>query len=238
MCMARGDRQTVRLCRMTRNYSRSPSPPTPAMPRNSKHAKGHHHVDTARLDIAHQAARLMAEDGIDSFGLAKRKAAKQLGIPESDALPTNQEIEDALRAYQSVFQEDELRERLILLRRDALTMMRQLEMFNPYLTGPALEGIAGRYTEAEIQLFADSAKDVEIFLLNKGISFEHADIRHNGPNAPETRLRLDGEESSLLLSIYPRTLERIHRRNQHTGKVDGRAGIEAVTALLAQTSQT
>lgn len=205
------------------------------MPRNSKHAKGHHHIDTLRLDIAHQAARLMAEDGIDSFGLAKRKAAKQLGIPEGDALPTNQEIEDALRAYQSVFQEDELSERLILLRRDALALMRQLEIFNPYLTGPALDGIAGRYAEAEIELFADSAKDVEIFLLDRGISFEHADIRHHGPDSPEIRLRLNGDETTLLLSIYPRTLERIHRRNQHTGKVTGRAGIEAVAALLAQT---
>lgn len=205
------------------------------MPRNTRHAKGHHHSEAMRRDIACLAARLMAEDGIDSFGLAKRKAAKQLGVPESEALPTNQEIEDALRDYQTIFQEGELRERLILLRREALELMRRLEIFNPYLTGPALDGIAGRYAEAEIELFADSAKDVEIFLLEMGIVFEHADIRNSGPDSPEIRLRLDGNETSLLLSIYPRILERIHRRNPHTGQVAGRAGIDAVTALLAQT---
>ncbi len=205
------------------------------MPRNNRHARGTHHNEAMRRDIANLAARLMAEDGIESFGLAKRKAAKQLGVPESEALPTNQEIEEALRDYQTIYQEDELRERLTLLRREALELMRRLEVFNPYLTGPVLDGIAGRYTEAEIELFADSAKEVEIFLLNRGIDFEHADTRHGGPDSPEIRLRLDGEESSLLLSIYPRILERIHRRNPHTGRVAGRAGIDAVTVLLAET---
>ena len=73
-----------------------------------------------RRDIASLAARLMAEDGIDNFGLAKRKAARQLGAPDSEALPTNQEVEDALRAYQALYQEDELRERLSVLRHEAL----------------------------------------------------------------------------------------------------------------------
>lgn len=202
------------------------------MPRNSRHARGQPHTGS-RLDVAHLAARLMAEDGIDSYGLAKRKAARQLGVSESDGLPANEEVEAALRAYQAVYQEDELRERLQWLRTEALALMRQLEMFNPYLTGSALDGVAGRYAEAEIELFADSGKDVEIFLLNRGISFEHADIRRTGPDAPEIRLRLDGDVP-VVLSVYSRMLERVHRRNPHTGKVAGRAGIEAVEALLVQ----
>lgn len=208
------------------------------MPRNAKHARHLHHMEAMRRDITSLAARLMAEDGITSFGLAKRKAAKQLGVPDSEALPANQEIEEALREYLNIFQPDELQERLTLLRREALEIMRQLEMFKPYLTGPVLDGIAGRYTEAEIELFADSAKDVEIFLLDHGIRFEYADIHHNGTathgaDQLEARLRLEGKETTLLLSIYPFSLERVHRRNPHTGQVAGRAGIEAVSALLA-----
>ncbi|HQW19114.1 MAG TPA: hypothetical protein PLI90_00430 [Rhodocyclaceae bacterium] len=202
------------------------------MPRNNRNARSSRHLDAMRRDIASHAARLMAEDGIADFGLAKRKAARQLGASDSEALPNNQEVEEALRTYQSIYQEDELRERLIVLRREALDWMRELQMFNPYLTGPTLDGSAGRYAEVEIDLFADSGKDVEIFLLNKGIVFKHVDFRHAGPDLPELRLRVEGRDATLLLSVYPQALERIHRRNPHTGQVPGRAGIETVAALL------
>ena len=59
--------------------------------------------------------------------------------------------------------------------------------------------------------------------------------QYNRPDSPEARLRLDGGEVSLLLSIYPQTLERQHRRNPHTGQVAGRARADAVAALLGQT---
>ena len=166
------------------------------------------------------------------MALAKRKAARQLGAPDSEALPTNQEVEDALRAYQALYQEDELRERLSVLRHEALQLMRELSHFNPYLTGPVLTGSAGRYAAAEIDLFADSAKDVEIFLLDRGIDFEHADLVRNGPDAPETRLRVDSDEASFVLSVYPHIMERARRRNPHTGQVGQRAGIEALAAML------
>ena len=201
-----------------------------AMPRRSKHP----HIDAMRRDIASLAARLMAEDGIADYGLAKRKAARNLGAPDSEALPTNQEVEEALRAYQAVYQEDELRERISLLRRSALDLMRQLEVFHPYLTGPALDGTAGRYAEAEIELFADSAKDVEIFLLDRGIVFEHVGVQRRTPDSQEARLRLDGGDATLLLSIYPIARERNRRRNPHTGQVAGRAHADAVAALLGQ----
>jgi len=204
--------------------------------RHARHAKHPHHVEAMRRDIANLAARLMAEDGISNYSLAKRKAAKQLGASDSEALPANQEIDEALRAYLAIYQGDELRERLALLRREALETMRLLAAFNPYLTGPVLDGSAGRYAETEIELFADSAKDVEIFLLEQRFSFEHADIRRTGQNhgagQPEARLRLEGNFSTLLLTIYPYNLERVRRRNPHTGQVAGRASIDTVTALL------
>lgn len=203
---------------------------------HAKHARHPHQVEPMRRDIANLAARLMAEDGISSYSLAKRKAAKQLGVSGSETLPTNQEIDAALRAYLAIYQEDELRERLALLRREALELMRLLVAFNPYLTGPVLDGTAGRYAEAEIELFADSAKDVEIFLLERNFSFEHADIsragQHSGLGQPEARLRLDGKVSTLLLTIYPYIQERMRRRNPHTGQVSGRADVETVAALL------
>ena len=62
--------------------------------------------------IAHLAARMIAADGVSDYGLAKRKAARQVGAPDSRNLPTNLEIEDALRSYQALYQADEHPEQL------------------------------------------------------------------------------------------------------------------------------
>ncbi|MBI3526302.1 MAG: hypothetical protein HY066_17560 [Betaproteobacteria bacterium] len=208
-------------------------PRNPSRARPAKHLR---HAEAMRRDIANLAARLMAEDGVSSYSLAKRKAAKQLGAPDSEALPANPEIEAALHTYLALYQGDELHERLTLLRREALELMRLLAVFNPYLTGPVLDGTAGRYAEAEIELFADSAKDVEIFLLERNFCFEPADIRHaelpHGAHRPEARLRLEGKTATVQLAIYPYILERMRRRNPHTGQVPGRAGVDTVAALL------
>ncbi len=100
-----------------------------------------------RARIAAAAARLMAEDGIDDFALAKRKAARQLGAAETESLPRNDEIEAELRAYRALYQADEHPQVIDELRRLALDAMRALERFSPYLTGPVLKGIAGPYAE-------------------------------------------------------------------------------------------
>src|SRR3982750_847222 len=89
-----------------------------------------------RARIAAAAARLMAEDGIDDFAFAKRKAARQLGALDAQALPTNDEIEAELRAHPALYQADEHPQRIAELREIALDAMRALKPFNPYLTGP------------------------------------------------------------------------------------------------------
>src|SRR6185295_10768996 len=98
-----------------------------------------------RARIAAAAARLMAEDGMDDYALAKRKAARQLGAESTHALPDNEEIEAALRTYQALYQGDEQRQRIHMLRDHALRAMQALEAFRPYLYGPVLAGTAGRY---------------------------------------------------------------------------------------------
>src|ERR671917_1600047 len=130
-----------------------------------------------RARIAAAAARIMAEDGIDSFALAKRRAARQLGAPDTEALPANEEVEEALRAYRALYQPEEHPQRVAELRRIALDAMRTLERFNPYLTGAVLKGTAGPYAEIELQLFPESAKELEIFLLDRRIAYSTAETR-------------------------------------------------------------
>jgi hypothetical protein len=187
-----------------------------------------------RARIAAAAARLMAEDGIDDFALAKRKAARQLGAVDSQALPGNDEIEAELRAYLALYQAEEHPQRVAELRQIALDAMRALERFNPYLTGPVLKGIAGPYAEIELQLFPDSVKEVEIFLLDRNVPYTTSEgRRYAGDRAHAVSvLTLAWRGAPLRLSIFDARDERLALKTSQAGRVMDRAGIAEVGALL------
>ena len=182
-----------------------------------------------RAEVAHAAARLMAEDGIADYGVAKRKALRRLGLPDSHPLPPNAEVETALRAYQSLYQADEQSERVRLLRRAAVSLMRTLAPFRPYLAGSVLDGTAGRFAAIDVLLYADSAKDVEIFLLNKNIPFSHGTVRNDRTEAVYV---LDTGEFAANLIVFPSRDERVLLKT-HDGRTRERARVDAVEALLA-----
>ena len=140
--------------------------------------------DHIRQMIAQQAARMMAEDGINDFAYAKKKAGKQLGVSENSILPTNAEIEEEIRLYNEIYNADEQPQELEKLRKTALITMQLFEKFNPYLTGSVLDGSAGKFSQTNIHLFADSAKDVEMFLLNQQIPFESSEKSYRLSDKP------------------------------------------------------
>jgi len=193
--------------------------------------------DGMRTRIAAAAARLMAEDGIDNFALAKRKAARQLGAADTESLPTNDEVESALRDYRALYQAEEHPERIAELRRVALDAMRALERFSPYLTGPVLKGIAGPYAEIDLQLYPDSTKDVELFLLERNIAFDTAETRRfSGDRAHAVSVfKLDWLGAQLRLSVFDPRDERIALKSSQAGRVMDRAGIAEVGQMLAKT---
>ena len=181
-----------------------------------------------RTLIATAAARLIAESGVNDYQLAKRKAAISLGLADSQQLPENAEVEAALRAHQRLFQDGEQIERIDHLRRKARETMTIMQRFNPYLTGSVLDGTAGRYAEIDIQLFTDSAKDVEIFLLNQKIDYAHSTPR--SPRA-EAVLTLSNEDTITNLIIYPPQEERVAFKTRD-GRPRQRARLEAVDKLI------
>jgi hypothetical protein len=187
-----------------------------------------------RARIAAAAARIMAEDGIDNFALAKRKAARQLGAAETEALPANDEVEAELRAYRALYQPEEHSQRIAELRRIALDAMRALERFSPYLTGAVLKGTAGPYAEIELQLFPESAKEVELFLLERRIAYTtHEGRRFSGDRAHAMSvLSLTWEDAALKLSVFDPRDERVALKTSQAGRVMDRAGIAEVAALL------
>jgi hypothetical protein len=137
-------------------------------------------TETLRAEIAVAAARMIAEDGAD-YGSAKRKAARQIlgdNKIRGDLLPDNAQIEEEVRLHNALFFGDTQPARLRHLRLLALELMAQLAQFSPYLTGAALNGTAGEHSDIHLQLFTESAKDVEIFLLNQNIQYEVSESPH------------------------------------------------------------
>jgi hypothetical protein len=174
-----------------------------------------------------RAAQLMAEEGVRDYGFAKRKAVRQLGMGDAETLPTNQEIEEALRTWQALYQEEEQPERIRALRETALEVMEWLGAFSPWLTGHVLEGTAGRYPEIDIELYPDSVKDVEIFFLNEAISYEHRDVRTHAPGAPQAILAFDWKQTPVRLALFEQGAMRPSRKQERTR-------IAGLRALLAQ----
>jgi hypothetical protein len=181
---------------------------------------------TLRSEIVHAAARLIAEDGLD-YGFAKRKAVRQLGLPDGFPLPGNADIEAAVREYQAIYQEGEQAERIAFLRGGAIELMRRLAPFSPYLTGSVLDGTAGRHARIDILLFPDSAKELEIFLLDQGIPFHHGNPRND---RVEAVLVIDDEDRPANLIVLSPRDERIAMKS-HDGRTRTRARVDAVEAL-------
>ncbi|MDQ5917856.1 MAG: hypothetical protein QG660_968 [Pseudomonadota bacterium] len=187
-----------------------------------------HRLDRTRTSICDTAARLIAEEGVSDYSQAKRKALRQLGLPDNTPMPSNAEVESALREWQSVFQDEEQIERVRHLRQKAAELMSILQDFRPYLTGSVLEGTAGRYAEIDLQLFADSAKEVEIFLLNRNIPYSHATPRND---RAEAVLVVETDDATTNLVIYPPLDERITPKGRD-GRPRERARLPAVQSLL------
>jgi hypothetical protein len=186
-----------------------------------------------RERIAHLAARVMAEDGVEDYATAKRKAARQAGMADTRELPTNDEIDAALEVYRQLYQQEHATE-LRALRQLAVSIMGELERFNPYLTGSVLKGSAGKYAGIHLQLFTDSPKQVEHYLLNESIKYRSGSRRffsgHLVVDAPVLTFSRDEVDIHLTV-LTPREL-RLTLRASVDGKPIERARREAVQALL------
>lgn len=184
--------------------------------------------------IAQAAARMIAEDGIQDYAQAKRKAARQLGASDTQSLPSNSEVEQALRLHQDLYQKDEQPRHLRQLRLEALAAMQLLERFNPYLTGSVLTGTASRHSDINLQLFTDSAKDVELFLINRNTPYETGERRFklNDETRSVPSFTLRGESCEIRLAVFAREDLRKTSHDTTSGKLLERAKIKHLEMLL------
>jgi hypothetical protein len=178
-----------------------------------------------RARIADLAARLIAEHGLADWSLAKRKALRQLMLPERTALPGDDEIESALAAHHALFGGDEHATTLRTQREEALAWLRALAPFEPMLAGGVAAGWATEHSDIRIELVADDSKEVELALINRNVAYRIA------PGvaltaAPE--LLIDTPRGDVRLIVRTPSAAR-----QRPRKDEVRVNAEALAAMLA-----
>ena len=192
--------------------------------------------------VAQEAARMMAEDGISDYAYAKKKAGKQLGVEDANCLPSNAQIEEEIRIFHELYNSDSQPQALQQLRQDALVVMEIFQRFKPHLTGGVLDGTAGLNSETHIHLFADSAKDVEIFLLNQQIPYGSNEksyrVREKADKKNTDRMKvpmftLEAPNGLVKLSVFEVDDIRFSTKNPVNGLNAERVDIAGLRALLA-----
>ena len=185
-----------------------------------------------RTRIADMAARLIAEHGIADWSLAKRKAVRQLMLPERTALPGDDEIEAALAVHHSLFGSEAHDATLRQQREEALTWLRELADFSPVLVGGVAAGWATAYSDIRIELIADDSKEVELMLINHSIPYRVAP-GHDQPGS--TELLVDTRRGGVALVVRTPAIARQRPRRDRRGNGDEVRLSAAVLAELLAT---
>lgn len=125
--------------------------------------------DRARQMLAQEAARIIVEQGIRDYRVAKVKAAERLGINARGSLPGNAEIELAISNHHALFGGESHVDFLQSMREVALSAMDLLSAFSPRLVGPVLQGTADENSAVNLHVFSDSAEPVALLLADNGL---------------------------------------------------------------------
>jgi hypothetical protein len=192
-----------------------------------------------RLHLIQAAARIMAEEGVADFLLAKQKAAQRLGWNKLRALPSNREVEQALRDYQQLFQATIQRSQLRALRTTALEAMQFLAPFTPRLVGSVLSGSACAHDPIDLHIFAPSSEAVLLFLQEYRIPFSQTERSVRFGREPAERfplLRFVAGETYIEMTIFPSNGLRRTPLSTVDARPMQRADTQAVLRLLAATS--
>lgn len=188
-----------------------------------------------RRQLAEDAARILLEEGVVDYGLAKRKAAQQAGIDPRHDLPTNREIETALLERHRLFSTAATREEACRRLGIALQIMNVLHFLQPRLVGPLVQGILEQQPDIRLHGFAETVEEVILALAERRIMCRSGERRYRGAHADQRvpYLRFVGPENSRVeMTVFP--LDGI--RQAPPSPVDGRPmrrlSVAEVNALL------
>lgn len=133
-------------------------------------------------ELVQEAARILCEERLTDYRLAKLKAAERIGLGPHTAMPGNAEIQEAVIDYQALFGGDAYRTHLMQLRRAALEAMELLADFAPRLVGAAVTGAAHAGHCVQLHCFTDAPETLDLFLIDRGIDFRTGERRYRFPD--------------------------------------------------------
>jgi len=204
--------------------------------RKKIHTIAFERLSQTRRDIAAEAARIMVTQAQNNFRIAKQKAAERLGVSTGAGLPSNVEVEAALRAYQGFYGGKQHTHHIQKLREIALRVMRSLESFCPRLVGPVLEGTADKHAQISLHVFNDPPDAVALHLLEHGLSFQNAQRKirwHDGSYRQVPLLVTDAEGITVELALFSQVDLRQAPPSPIDGRPQKRAPLTEVECLLA-----
>ncbi len=184
-----------------------------------------------RTRIAQAAARLIAEHGLTDWRVAKRKACRELGLPDHESLPGNEEVEQALRDYNSLFHAATQPAVLRAQRLEALRWMERLSRWDPVLTGAVAAGWATEHSDVRLELEAEDAKAVELSLINAGVAYGQAPSQGGEAQAPQ--LCIESQGTTVRLVILSAQQRRNRPRRDRSGLTEERLSLPQLKSLLA-----
>jgi hypothetical protein len=183
-----------------------------------------------RLRIAQTAARLIVEHGITDWTQAKRKAARQLMLPDAAALPSNDDIERALTDHHALFGGEAHAACLRQQREEALAWMQRLERWDPVLVGGVAAGWATEHSDVRLEIVADDPKTVEMTLAGEGVDYAAAPPADDADRREgRTQLRIATRDAAIRVAI----LTPDQRRNRPRRDDEPRLSAGALATLLA-----
>ena len=197
----------------------------------------HDRLQRNRLRVAQEAARLMSEHGIRNFHHAKLKAAERLGILDSQALPRNLEIEQALREHQRLFLGDSQPQLLRQRREAAVEAMTFLAPFEPRLVGAVLDGTADMHSAVCLHVYSDDTEAVVSFLREHGVplAMQVRRLRYSRTEQPEYPVLLFAADAVPFdLTVLPRNALRQAPLDRTDDRPMRRATLAQVEMLLAE----
>lgn len=162
--------------------------------------------DRARRLVAQETARIIVEQGIRDFRVAKNKAAERLGLRERGALPGNREIEQAVGDHLQLFGRESHLDLLRMLREAALSAMDLLAPFAPRLVGPVLSGTAATNCAINLHVFADNVESVALTLQENEVAYRLYEARlKSRRDCTETfaGLRFTHLDSAIEATVFP-----------------------------------
>ncbi|AGA35110.1 hypothetical protein TVNIR_3475 [Thioalkalivibrio nitratireducens DSM 14787] len=187
--------------------------------------------------LAEEAARIILEEGVRDYGLAKRKAAEHLGVDARRDLPANTEVESALlersRLFATADTRREYRDRL----RAAALVMERLSEFEPRLVGPLLLGVLQPQAVINLHGFAETVEEVIIRLGDRGIACHTGERQYRGGGAglrvPYLSFR-GPDDTEIELTVFPTDGIRQAPPSPIDGRPMRRLGLAGVRELIAE----